>query len=270
MSEHNREQRITWMKTSNAVARRALLAAGLALACLAYAAQSKSEKIDELVGLHDLKTAVAIGDCYLKQQTLIAVRDELTRIGKAQQLGPAWNASNPYWKQAESAMVRATTQRVKRDFSGLEWLSEQWADLDQRDFSDADVDALLAHFNTDYGRKQLMLVDHGVAVHVQGTLTLSGKFVYDVPGAEDDRDRMQKLFDQEDRQMRYNIEDSPEGMRFAMSRVGTRYFVNAMLKVSGMINRRLDETAAAIPQTVRSLSDQALPAVQAFRGEPQG
>jgi len=271
MNEHNRAQRITWTKRRrSAVARRALLAGGLALAGLAYAAQSKSEKIDELVGLHDLKTAVAIGDCYLKLQTLIAVRDELTRIGKGQQLGPAWNASNPYWQQAENAMVRAAMQRVKRDFSSLEWLSEQWAELDARDFSDADIDVLLAHFKTEYGRKQLMLVDHGVAVHVQGTLTLSGKLVYDVPGAEDDRDRMQKLFNQEDRQMRYNMEDSPEGMRFAMSRVGTRYFVNAMLKVSGMINRRLDETAAAIPQTVRSLSDQALPAVQAFQSERQG
>src|SRR5262249_22312918 len=110
------------MMTSSAIARRALLGAGLALAGLAHAAQSKSEKIDELVALHDLKTAVAIGDCYLKQRTLIAVRDELARVGKAQQLGPAWNVSNPYWKQAERAMVHAAMQRVQRDFSGLEWL----------------------------------------------------------------------------------------------------------------------------------------------------
>src|SRR5262249_61467912 len=114
----------------------------------------------------------------------------LARIGKSQQLGPAWNASNPYWKQAESAMVRATMQRVKRDFSGLEWLSEQWAELDQRDFSDADIDALLAHFKTDYGRKQLMLVDHGVAVHLQGTLTFGGQLLDEGPRAEDQRDRI--------------------------------------------------------------------------------
>ncbi len=258
------------MKPSNSAARCALLAVGLAAAAMAHAATSKSEKIDELVGLHDLRTAVAIGDCYLKQQTLIAVRDELARMGKAQNLGPDWNPSNPYWKQAQGTMVRSAMKQVERGFSNLEWLSEQWAELDEREFSEADIDVLLAHFKTQYGRKQLMLVDHGVAVHVQGALTLSGKMVYEVPGAEEDRTHMQKLFNDEDRNMRYNIDDSPEGTRFVMSRVGTRYVVNAMLKVSGMINRRLDDIAASIPQTVKALSDQALPAVQAFRSQPQG
>jgi hypothetical protein len=258
------------MKASNTAWRGALLVVGFAAAAIAHGAASKSEKIDELVGLHELRTAVAIGDCYLKQQTLIAVRDELARMGKAQSLGPDWNPSNPYWKQAEGAMVRSATQQVDREFSNLEWLSEQWAELNDREFSEADIDTLLAHFKTQYGRKQIMLVDHGVAVHVQGALTLSGKMVYEVPGAEEDRDRMQELFNDEDRAMRYNMEDSPEATRFVMSRVGTRYFVNAMLKVSGMINRRLDDTAASIPQKVKALSDQALPALQAFRSQPQG
>ena len=269
MSNHDRARRITSMKAGNRALRGAL-AAGLAAAAMAHAAASKSEKIDELVALHDLSTAVAIGECYLKQQTLLAVRDELARMGKAQHLGADWNPSNPYWKQAEGVMVRSAMKQVEREFSSLVWLSEQWAELDDREFSEADIDVLLAHFKTRYGRKQLMLVDHGVAVHVQGALTLSGKMVYEVPGAEEDRNRMQKLFNDEDRAMRFNIEDSPEGTRFVMSRLGTRYFVNAMLKVSGMINRRLDETAASVPQTVKALSDQALPAVQAFRSQPQG
>jgi len=258
------------MKAANRALRGAWLAAALTAAAVVHAAASKSEKIDELVGLHDLKTAVAIGDCYLKQQTLIAVRDELARMGRDQNLGPDWNPSNPYWKQAEGVMVRSTMKQVERQFSSLEWLSEQWAQLDDREFSEPDIDALLVHFKTRYGRKQLMLVDHGVAVHVQGALTLSGKMVYEVPGAEEDRNHMQKVFNDEDRAMRYNIDDSPEATRFVMSRVGTRYFVNAMLKVSGMINRRLDDTAASIPRTVKALADQALPAVQAFRAQPQG
>jgi hypothetical protein len=70
--------------------------------------------------------------------------------------------------------------------------------------------------------------------------------------------------------MRFNIAESPEGVQFAMSPVGKRYFVNAVLKVSGMISRRLEDTAASIPQTVRSLSDQAQPAVQAFRRQREG
>jgi hypothetical protein len=251
------------------------LRGGLGAVCLATAfssaAASKTEKIDELVGLHNLKTSVAIGDYYLKQRTLITVREELTRLGKDKNLGPDWNPSNPYWKQAEGALVRAAMKQVQRQFSNLEWLSEEWAELDGREFTEAEIDLLLTHFKTQYGRKQLMLVDHGVALHVQGALTFTDKLVYEVPGAEEDRSRMQMVFSDEDRDMRYNIDDSPEGTRFVMSPLGRRYFVNAMLNVAGMISRRIDETAASIPQTVRALSDQALPAVQAFlRSRPEG
>jgi len=246
----------------------AILAAGLASA--APALGSKAEKIEALVSLHDLKTAVAIGDYYLKQRTLFAVRDRLAAIGREQELGPQWNPSNPYWKQAEQALYAAAVKQVIRDFSDLEWLSLEWAQLDDRDFSEPDIDQLLAHFNTGYGRKQLMIVDHGVAIHVQGALAFSGKLVYDVPGLEADRSRMQHLYSDEDDEMRFNIHDSPEGQRFALSPVGKRYFVNAVLNVSGMISRRLDQTAGSVAQTVKGLSDKAQPAVDAFRRGSQG
>jgi len=261
----------TTMNALNRALRGGLLTLCLTAALVLPALGSKTTKIDELIGLHDFKTAVAIGDYYLKQRTLIAVREQLTRLGEDEKLGSDWNPSNPYWKQAESAMVRSTMKQVHRDFSNLEWLSEEWAQLDEREFNEAEVDVLLDHFRTAYGRKQLMLVDHGVALHVQGALTFADKLVYDIPGSEEDRSRMQTVFSDEDRDMRYNMDDSPEGTRFVMSPLGRRYFVNCMLNVAGMISRRIDETAIALPRTVKGLSDQAAPAVQAFlRSRPEG
>jgi hypothetical protein len=259
------------MNALNRTLRGAVLAVWLPAAVISPALASKTEKIGELVELHNFKTAVAIGNYYLKQQTLMAVREELARLGRDQSLGPDWNPSNSYWMQAEGAMVRAAMKQVQREFCDLEWLSEEWARLNEREFSEAEVDRLLDHFKTQYGRKQLMLVDHGVALHVQGALTFTGKMVYEVPGAEEDRKQMQALFNDEDRDMRYNIDDSPEATRFVMSAVGRRYFVNALLNVAGMISRRLDQTATSIPQRVKALSDQALPAMQAFlRSRAQG
>ena len=228
-----------------------------------YAA--KSDKIDELVGMHDLKTSVAIGDYYLKQRALFAIRDELKALGKAENLGPDWNPSNPFWQQAEQTLMADVGKRVNHDFASLEWLSEEWTELDDHDFTEEDIDKLLTHFKTEFGRKQVMIVDHGVALHVQSALTFTGKMVYEVPGLERYRDRMQALYNDEDQEMRFNIDDSPEGVRFAMSPTGKRYFVNAMLNVSGMISRRLDQTAAALPQTVKGLAGEAQPAVQAFQ-----
>ena len=241
----------------------------LVLACALPAAAAKSDKIEELVALHDLKTAVAIGNYYLKQRALFAVRDELARIGEEQKLGPQWNAADAHWQQAQSEIMNVAVKQLQRDFSSLEWLSEEWGQLNDHDFSERDIDVLLAHFHTTDGRKQLMIMDHGVAVHVQSALTFSGKMQYSVPGLEKDRDLMQQLFFDEDRDMRFDISDSSEGTRFAMSATGKRYFVNAMLNVSGMISRRIDQTAEAMPQKVRDAATQVQPAVQAFRRDHQ-
>jgi hypothetical protein len=167
-------------------------------------------------------------------------------------------------------MMSAVLKQTQREFSSMEWLSEEWRELNDREFSEADIDYLLAHLRTEYGRKQIMIVDHGMAVHVQSALTFTGKMQYDVPGLEQERNLMQHLFNDEDRDMRFNIADSPEGTQFAMSAMGKRYFVNAMLKVSGMISRRLDQTADAIPRTVQDAAAQAQPAVQAFRRDREG
>jgi hypothetical protein len=219
--------------------------------------------------LHDLKTAVAIGNYYLKQQALLTVRERLREIGVARGLGSSWNPANPHWKQAEDVLAAAAMKQVNREFSNLEWLSQQWGALDDRDFSEQDIDRLLTHFKTDYGRKQIIIVDQTVAVHVQGALSFSGKLLYDVPGTERERNEMQRLYDDADRKMRFEISESPEGTQFALSPIGKRYFVNAVLNVSGMINRRLQEVAASLPDTVQQVSDQAQPAVEAFERGPQ-
>ena len=65
------------------------------------------------------------------------------------------------------AVVRAAMKQVGHQFSSLEWLSDEWAQLDDRDFSERDIDWLLAHLKSTYGRKQVMIVDHSVAFQVR-------------------------------------------------------------------------------------------------------
>ena len=42
----------------------------------------KQQQIDQLIGLHDLTTSVSIGNYYLKQEALVAVRGLLARLGR--------------------------------------------------------------------------------------------------------------------------------------------------------------------------------------------
>ena len=133
----------------------------------------------------------------------------------------------------------------------MEWLSEEWAGLNDRDLREQDMDALLEHFGTGIGRKQLMIIDHSVAFHVMASLSMAGKIADNVPGSETERKRMQDLYNAEDDAMRFDPNTSPEGTQFALSPVGKKYFTNAVLNVSGLITRRLYQLGREIPRAHR-------------------
>lgn len=247
-----------------------LLAACFALLATAPASASKTEKSERLVNLHDLKTTVAIGDYYLKQESVLSARAYLYKVGREQDLGPAWTPSNPYWKQAEDSIVSGLMRQVNREFSSMEWLSQAWGQLNTAELSEPEMDAVLAHFGTEIGRKQVMIVDHSVAFHVIATLTLGGKIQENLAASEAERRRMQDLYTAEDDAMRFNHNESPEATQFAFSPAGKKYFVNAVLKVSGLVSRRLHQIAAEMPARVPALAVEVQPSVEAYRRSRSG
>lgn len=261
------ERAMTTTKTS--IAGSLLLIVCLCLGSMPAPA-SDIEMSERLINLHDLKTTVAIGDYYLKQEAVLAARAYLNRVGREQGLGAEWKPANPHWQQAEQALVAALMQQVQRDFSNLEWLSEEWVQMNAREFSVQDMDLLLAHFSTEIGRKQLMIVDHSVAFHVMASLSLAGKIQENLPGTEADRKRMQDLYTAEDDAMRFDHNDSPEATQFAFSPVGKKYFVNAVLKVSGLVSRRLYQTAGELPRRIDGSAPEVQSSIEAFRRARSG
>jgi hypothetical protein len=244
----------------------------MALAVLTYAAGSaaadeiadKKQQIEQLIDLHDLATSVSIGNYYLKQESLVAIRTLLARLGKEEKLGPDWNPRNPQWERAEEILLQPIMAKVADDFANLDWLRPQWQELDSREFSAEELDVLLTHFHSDVGRKQAKIVDHTVSTHVITTLSFSGK-LKDIPGVEEERSRMQHIWNKEDDDMRFSIQDATnaDGQRFAYSALGKKYFVTAILKLTGIISRRIDELAVALPKEVDA--DQVRPLLQEFK-----
>ncbi len=252
--------------------RTVVVTAALVFGCCAGwpAVASKTEKNLQLVNLHDLESTVAIGDYFLKQQSLLAVRAYLARVGVEQNLGKDWNPSNAYWKQAEDVLVTELARQARREFSNLEWLSEEWTGLNDRDLSEADIDTLLRHFGTEIGRKQLMIVDHSVAFHVMASLSMAGKIEGNLAGSEAERKHMQDLYNAEDDAMRFDPNTSPEGTQFALSPIGKKYFTNVVLKISGLITRRLYALGREMPERVDASSPEVQAAVAAYRRSRSG
>jgi hypothetical protein len=242
------------------------------LACAAGATAAddesaeKKQQIEQLIDLHDLATSVSIGNYYLKQESLVAIRSLLTRLGKEEKLGPGWNLRDPQWQRAEAMLMQPIMAKVADDFTSLEWLRPQWEDLDTREFSAEELDVLLTHFHSDVGRKQAKIIDHTVSTHVITTLAFSGK-LKDVPGVQEERTRMQTIWNKEDDEMRFSIQDATnaDGMRFAYSALGKKYFVTAILKLTGIISHRIDELALELPKEVNARADEVRPFLQEFK-----
>jgi hypothetical protein len=246
---------------------------GAALIATAIAVPSatgveKSSKIDELVGMHDLSTSVSIGSYYLKQEALQAARAVLLEIGRREELGPEWNSGNAHWREAEASLLAEAERRIDREFGSLVWLRPLWADLSRSEFSEEEIDALLAHFRSEVGRKQMRIINHTVSTHVMMALSFSGR-LKDVPGIEQERSRMQALWNAEERAMRFSLHDAAnvEGQRFALSSLGKKYFATAVLRLTGLLSRRIDELAAGTPQALAAEARRVEPHLEAFRGE---
>ena len=243
-----------------------LLASAVGAVAADESGDDKKQQIDQLIELHDLTTSVSIGSFYLKQEGLIAIRNLLVRLGKEEKLGPDWNARNPQWQRAEDVLLREVMAKVVDDFANLDWLRPQWQDLDSREFSSEELDVLLTHFHSAVGRKQAKIVDHTVSTHVITTLSFSGK-LKDIPGVQEERSRMQHVWNKEDDEMRFSIQDATnaDGQRFAYSALGKKYFVTAILKLTGIISHRIDELALDLPKEVDARADEIRPLLQEFK-----
>jgi hypothetical protein len=229
-------------------------------------AAGQRPKVDELIALHDLGTSVSIGHYYLKQESLLSIRALLARVGRDQKLGADWNSRNVYWQQAEQAMLAAMMDRIDDDFVDLAWLRPQWIELGSNTFNDQELDTLIAHFRADIGKKQLQIIDHTVSTHVMMTLSFSGKLKI-LPGVEDERARMQKLWNDEDERMRFSIHDTAnaDGQAFALSPLGKKYVSTAILRLTGIVSRRIDNLARELPLDVEQHGEMVRPFVDGFK-----
>ena len=63
----------------------------------------------------------------------------------------------------------------------------------------------------------------------------------------------------------FDTDENPEGNKFALSPTGKKYFINAVMKVTGMVNQRLSRTAAELPARIDPAAAEIQAALQGFR-----
>ncbi len=259
---------------SLAFASRALLCAATLAASLLCAPAHADARASaaSMLSAHTWRTTVALGDRYLKQQAVLAVRAELAARGRAQGLGKAWRMGDSHWDAAEAEMVESLMPRLRAEWSSLEWLAPEWSGMALASFTPAELDAIAAHLSTDVGRKQAKILDQNVAFHVGGALTMSGKLIDGFRGTEEEQRTLTYVYAEEDRAMRFSAagSDNMEGQRFALSDLGAKYQKALVIKVTGIFSARMDRVAAALPEAARAQSALADGYLARFRAANPG
>ena len=125
---------------------------------------------------HNLEVVEAIALYYLKQESILAARDLLKDIGQKYKFNDHWNQNHTNWKLAENTLVHEIMAAYRSDFFDYKWLYPQWRKILDQIFTNKEIIFLSKHFSTPVGGKQVHIIDHQIAAHVQNSFSLVGKF----------------------------------------------------------------------------------------------
>ena len=210
-------------------------------------ARSNKDGVLELWSIHHLDSTSAISAYFLKQEAHLSVRSFLRQVGEDRSLGLAWNRQNPWWRQAEEALIEKIESSMIDDYGFYEWMVPEWERMVQERFDDREIRQLIAHFKTNIGGKQASVIDHSVARQVMMSLTFSGKLKAPLAQLAGDLNLFQEIYHREEKEIRFVTTDldGADAQASALSQLGKKYFTTLIISLTGRINERLDYLAAS-------------------------
>ena len=125
---------------------------------------------------------------------------------------------------------------MTQEFNTLESVYTYWIDQIKKIFL-TEIAFILDHFNSEVGSKQAIIIDNQISFHVQSSFSFTG-IIKDFPIIHNEKLLMQKAWREEDEKMRFDInkKENIKGQEFALSPLGKKYFITAILNVSGNIS----------------------------------
>ena len=209
--------------------------------------RSAKDLANDLWSIHSFDSTSAIGTYFLKQEAYFSVDKFLRQVGLERELGPEWNKYDPWWRQAEEALIERVEPGLIDDYRNYEWIRADWTLIVEDKFNDQDIERLIKHFKTNIGLKQASLIDHSIARQVMMSLTFSGKLKSPLKHLNDDLQLMQEIYHRENAAMQFVTTDleGAEAQAFALSRLGKEYFTTLIISVTGRINQELDHLSSA-------------------------
>ena len=139
---------------------------------------------------------------------------------------------------------------VTQEFKTLDSVYTYWIDQVKKNFSLNELTYIFNHLNSEVGSKQAIIIDNQISFHVQSSFSFTGT-IKDFPVIHNEKLLMQKAWREEDEKMRFdiNLKENIKGQEFALSPLGKKYFITAILNVSGNISDFINKCLQKISST---------------------
>lgn len=237
-------------------------------------ARNKDEAVQRVVAAHDETMVVGAARLIAKQAALRLARGFLADWGREAGLGEGWNDDAPQWREAEQLLMQRAATGPLDLIAGPAWVKAIRASYIAEGFGGEEADAIATHFETEDGKAQVAMLDWFVGETTLFIYTYTGRFKYDLRGAEAELKALQKGAESripgKDNELEFSTKHRA-GFQFAacspQSRYcqGPRYARMLAVPMQGAITRHIDAVGEQIQAAMRELRPQVQPYLEAFR-----
>jgi hypothetical protein len=269
-----------WTRTAATLAAALSLATATSVAHADRAAEAaeeaanKQDAVSRVVASHDTTLVVDAGHLILKQEAIRSARALLAEWGREAQLGDRWKSSAKQWKAAEADLIAGADALVKTQFSGGAGLRAVWTSYMVESFGGEEADVIANHFSTQSGKEQLRSMDWFIGEMVLFNYTYTGRFEYDLVGAEAELKAIQKSAAArapvKDVELDFSSKN-PEAFQFIACSPDSRYCPGPKyakliaIPILGGLIRHIDEVRDRVDAQLRARRADMQPYFDAFR-----
>ncbi|MBI1397440.1 MAG: hypothetical protein GC151_15820 [Betaproteobacteria bacterium] len=237
-------------------------------------ARHKEEAVSRVAKAHDEVLITGAARLILKQAAIRMANDLLAAWGTEAKLEPNWTDKDPEWRDAEDRLLAAATTKPLATVGTGQWVKTIRTQYIDATFDGEAADTIATHLESKSGKAQLALMDWFMGEMTLFNYTYTGRFKYDLRGAESELKALQKVaqprIPKKDNELEFSTLN-PEAFQFVACSPESRYCpgvkyarMNA-IGVQGAILRHIDDVGEEIHTAMKGMRAEIQPMIDAYR-----
>lgn len=235
----------------------------------------KREAVERVANAHSQELVTGAANLIIKQASIRVARALLTQWGKEASLGPAWKEGGEHWQKAETLLLEETVEPMKNVATGA-WVKDIWVDYVGKSFGGEEADVIATHLESSSGQAQVAMMDWFMGETTLFNYTYTGRFQYDLKGAEGELKALQKIavprIPEKDNEIGFTTKNRDAWQFVACSPqnptcMGPRYAKLLGGALQGGLIRHIDKITTEVQEKMKGRRADVQPMMDAFQAE---